>query len=55
LTHDLEPIDAGTRLTNTADLEANGLFKVAAPISGSRVRDAVATNLAKLKELLESS
>jgi uncharacterized protein YndB with AHSA1/START domain len=37
LTYELEPIDAGTRLTNTADLESHGLFKVAAPIAGSRV------------------
>lgn len=55
LTYELEPTEAGTRLTNTADLEAHGLFKVAAPIAGGRVREAVAANLGKLKELLESS
>jgi hypothetical protein len=53
LAYDLEPVEEGTRLTNTADLEAHGVMKVAAPIAGGRVRQAVAANLDKLKEVLE--
>jgi uncharacterized protein YndB with AHSA1/START domain len=53
LAYDLEPVEEGTRLTNTADLEAHGVLKVAAPIAGGRVRQAVAVNLDKLKEVLE--
>jgi uncharacterized protein YndB with AHSA1/START domain len=55
LTYDLEPVDEGTRLTNTADLVARGLLRMAAPIAGGRVRRAVAANLDKLKEILETS
>jgi hypothetical protein len=53
LTYDLEALDDGTLLTNTADLEAQGVLKLAAPIVGSKVRDAVAENLQRLKQILE--
>ncbi len=53
LTYELEPVREGTRLTNTAELEGRGLLKVAAPITTGNVRRAVATNLEKLKEILE--
>jgi hypothetical protein len=53
LTYELESVPGGTQLTNTADLEAHGLMKIAAPLAGSRVGDAVAANLQKLKEILE--
>lgn len=53
LIYELQPIEEGTLLTNTADLEAHGVLKLAAPIAGGRVRQAVAENLQKLKELLE--
>ncbi len=55
LTYELEPAGGGTRLTNSADLQARGLAKLAAPLAVGRVREAVAANLEKLKELLESS
>lgn len=54
LTYDLQPVDDGTLLTNTADLEASGILKLAAPVAGARVRQAVAENLQKLKQLLET-
>jgi uncharacterized protein YndB with AHSA1/START domain len=55
LAYDLIPVDQGTRVTNTADLQARGLLKVAAPIAGTRVRQAVAANLEKLKEILDTA
>jgi len=55
LIYELEPVDGGTLLTNTADLEAGGVFKLAAPLAGAKVRQAVAQNLEKLKEILEAS
>jgi carbon monoxide dehydrogenase subunit G len=54
LMYELEPAGGGTRLTNRADLQAHGLAKRAAPLAAGRIREAVAENLAKLKELLES-
>lgn len=54
LTYLLESIDDGTRLTNEADLEGHGLMRLAAPIAGGRVREAVAANLSTLKAILES-
>ena len=55
LTYELEPAGGGTRLTNRADLQARGLARLVAPLAVGRIREAVAANLAKLKELLESS
>ena len=53
LTYEFEGIGGGTRLTNTADLEARGIAKLAAPIASGRIRGAVAENLEALKRLLE--
>lgn len=53
LTYELDGVAGGTQLTNRADLEGKGLAKVAAPLLGGRVGDAVAANLQKLKEILE--
>lgn len=55
LSYILEPVEEGTRLTNTADLEGRGIIKVAAPLAAGRIREAVETNLGKLKDLLEAS
>ncbi|MGH2806863.1 MAG: SRPBCC family protein [Actinomycetota bacterium] len=55
LSYDLESVSDGTRLTNRADLRGTGLAKVAGPLLGRRVGDAVAANLGKLKEILEST
>jgi len=53
LTYNLEPVGDGTKLTNRADLAAHGLQRILAPVLQARVREAVAANLTKLKELLE--
>jgi carbon monoxide dehydrogenase subunit G len=51
----LAPTDDGTRLTNVVDLEsASGARRLAAPLAASRVKTAVAANLATLKQLLET-
>jgi uncharacterized protein YndB with AHSA1/START domain len=54
LTYVLEETDGRTRLVNTADLEARGVMRLAAPLAAGRVREAVAANLGELKRLLES-
>ena len=55
LTYEFVDVDASTQITNTADLEASGLMKLAAPIATRRIRDAVAQNLGVLKRLLEAN
>jgi carbon monoxide dehydrogenase subunit G len=54
ITYDLETADEGTHLTNAADLDASGPFRLVAPLASSRIRDAVADNLRTLKNLLEA-
>jgi uncharacterized protein YndB with AHSA1/START domain len=54
LTYDFEDVGGSTKLTNTADLQASGLLKLAAPIAVGRIRDAVAQNLGVLKGILEA-
>lgn len=54
LTYDFVETKEGTQLTNTADLEAaSGVARLIEPLATGRVRDAVADNLAALKQLLE--
>ncbi len=53
LTYELEEVGGATRLVNTAELEAHGVMRLAAPIVSGRVREAVAANLEVLKQLLE--
>jgi len=53
LTYELEEVGGVTRLTNTADLEAHGVLRLAGAVATGRVREAVGANLGKLKELLE--
>ena len=55
LDYRVEEVPEGTKLTNTADLSGRGPLRLLAPLAASRVRDAVATNLDKLRNLLESS
>jgi len=43
----------GTRVTNTVELELRGPGRLLGRVAVPRVRDAVAANLTKLKELLE--
>ena len=54
LTYELDPAGEETRLVNRASLQASGLGRLVAPIALGRVREAVAVNLGKLKELMES-
>jgi len=52
----LEPGPAGTRLTNTVELEpASALLRPLGPLAVPRIKAAVARNLGTLKELLESA
>lgn len=55
LVYEAEAVPEGTRLTNSADLEGRGALRVLAPLARTRVREAVAINLDRLRELLESS
>jgi hypothetical protein len=51
----LAPTDDGTRLTNVVDLEpASGALRLLTPLAASRVKTAVAANLARLKQHLET-
>jgi hypothetical protein len=51
--HALDAIPEGTRVTNAVELELRGPGRLLGPVAVPRVRDAVAANLQKLKELLE--
>ena len=53
LAYALDATPEGTRVTNTVELELRGSGRLLGPVAVPRVRDAVATNLHKLKELLE--
>jgi len=55
LIYQIEEVPEGTRRTNTADLSGRGPLRLLVPLASSRVRDAVAANLDKLRGLLESS
>jgi uncharacterized protein YndB with AHSA1/START domain len=54
-TYVVEPAGDATVLTNTMDVEPQGLTRVLAPLATARLRAAVGANLGRLKELLESS
>lgn len=54
LGYDLVETEGGTRLTNSAELQARGAARLLAPLAVGRVRSAVAANLQALKQLLES-
>ena len=53
LSYALDAVPQGTRLTNAVELELRGPGRLLGRVAVPRVRDAVATNLRKLKELLE--
>jgi uncharacterized protein YndB with AHSA1/START domain len=53
LSYALDAFPEGTRLTNAVELELRGLGRLLGRVAVPRVRDAVAANLRKLKELLE--
>jgi hypothetical protein len=49
----LDAVAEGTRVTNSVQLELRGPGRLLGRVAVPRVRDAVAANLQKLKELLE--
>lgn len=53
LSYALDTLAAGTRVTNSVELELRGPGRLLARVAVPRVRDAVAANLRKLKELLD--
>jgi uncharacterized protein YndB with AHSA1/START domain len=53
LLYALDATGEGTRVTNTVELELRGPGRLVGRVAVPRVRDAVAANLRKLKELLE--
>ena len=53
LSYALDAIAEGTRVTNTVELELRGPGRLLGRVAVPRVRDAVAANFKKLKELLE--
>jgi uncharacterized protein YndB with AHSA1/START domain len=53
LSYALDAVPEGTRVTNSVELELRGPGRLLGPVAVPRVRDAVAANLQKLKELLE--
>lgn len=55
LVYNLDEVPGGTRLTNVADLTARGPLRLLTPLVATRVRQAAAANLDRLRELLESS
>jgi hypothetical protein len=53
LSYALDAIPEGTRVTNSVELELRGPSRLLGRVAVPRVRDAVASNLSKLKELLD--
>jgi hypothetical protein len=53
VTYLLAPVENGTSLTNTMDLQPSGPLRLIAPLAASRVKSAVAANLGTLKQVLE--
>jgi uncharacterized protein YndB with AHSA1/START domain len=53
LSYALDAIAEGTRVTNSVELELRGPGRLLGRVAVPRVRDAVAANLGKLKELLD--
>jgi hypothetical protein len=53
LSYALDAVPEGTRVTNSVELELGGPGRLLGRVAVPRVRDAVAANLQKLKELLE--
>ena len=53
LAYALDAVPEGTRVRNSVELELRGPGRLLGRVAVPRVRDAVAANLQKLKELLE--
>jgi hypothetical protein len=50
----VEPVDGGTRFTQTAEGEVGGFFRLAEPLVVRAARRQYETDLATLKDLLEA-
>ena len=48
------PVENGTTLTNTVNLQPSGPLRLIAPLAASGVKSAVAANLRTLKQILET-
>lgn len=55
VTYLLAPAGEGTVLTNAMNLTPSGPLRLIAPLASARVKNAVATNLEVLKQLLEKA
>jgi uncharacterized protein YndB with AHSA1/START domain len=53
LAYALDAVPEGTRVTNSVELELRGPGRLLGRVAVPRIRDAVAANLGKLKDLLE--
>ncbi|HKP53881.1 MAG TPA: SRPBCC family protein [Chloroflexia bacterium] len=49
-----EPVDGSTRVTDRAEFETTGLFKLAEPLFARSVEKQMKANFAKIKQLLET-
>ena len=54
LEYHLDPSERGTRVTNEVELRPRGILGMVGQLAASRVKEAVADNLAVLKRILES-
>ena len=54
LEYHLDPFERGTRVTNEVELRPRGILGMVGQLASSRVKEAVADNLAVLKRILES-
>ena len=53
-TYVVEPVANGTRLTNIMEVDPNGILRVVLPVVTGRLKAAVAGNLDRLKEIVET-
>jgi carbon monoxide dehydrogenase subunit G len=54
ISHRLESVGDGVRLTSSLDLKLGGLLRLAGGVAGAQAQRSLEHSLAKLKELLES-
>jgi hypothetical protein len=52
--YSFEPIDSGTRVTDAAEFETSGFFKLLQPLFALTVKRQMKANFAKIRQVLES-
>jgi ligand-binding SRPBCC domain-containing protein len=52
--YSFEPVDGGTRVTDAAEFETSGFFRLLQPIFALTVKKQMKANFAKIKQVLES-